>query len=174
MIYIPFNLLTNNFDHIIKNYYHIFLTKYTRRCVFLGRNFEWDAKKTPHCRSVSGSSVLSFFSRRCFKTYKHKKKSNTKNLATSNTKPTNTKKFTSLKSQFNSSGFHEFKHKYKKKSSRISSITAARWSWWLPLTLVHVREGTWRGSMEEFEGRRKEMLTTREWCHPVGYMLHHV
>ena len=30
------------------------------------------------------------------------------------------------------------------------------------------------GSMEEFEGRRRGMLTTGEWCNPVSNMLHHV
>jgi len=29
-------------------------------------------------------------------------------------------------------------------------------------------------SMEEFEGRKKGMLTTGEWCNPVRNMLHHV
>ena len=28
--------------------------------------------------------------------------------------------------------------------------------------------------MEEFEGRRRGMLTTREWCNAVSNMLHHV
>ena len=30
------------------------------------------------------------------------------------------------------------------------------------------------GSMEELEGSRMGMLTTREWCNPVSNMLHHV
>ena len=29
-------------------------------------------------------------------------------------------------------------------------------------------------SMEEFEGRRMGMLTTREWCNPVRNVLHHM
>ena len=31
-----------------------------------------------------------------------------------------------------------------------------------------------KGSMEEFEGRRRGMLTTGDWCDPVSNMLHHV
>ena len=46
--------------------------------------------------------------------------------------------------------------------------------WWLPLILVHQIEGRWRGSMEEFEGRRSRMPATGGWCTPVRNMLHHV
>ena len=35
------------------------------------------------------------------------------------------------------------------------------------------REGE-GGSMVEFEGERRRMLTTREWYNPVSSMLHHV
>ena len=30
------------------------------------------------------------------------------------------------------------------------------------------------GSMEEFEGKRRGMMTTGDWCNPVSNMLHHV
>ena len=42
------------------------------------------------------------------------------------------------------------------------------------LTLVNVRERRREGSIEELEGRRRGMLTSEEWCNPVGNMLHHV
>ena len=35
------------------------------------------------------------------------------------------------------------------------------------------KRGEVNGSMEEFEGRRREMLSTEEWCYPVINMLHH-
>ena len=35
-------------------------------------------------------------------------------------------------------------------------------------------EGSWRGSIEELEERRRGMLATEEWCNPVSNMLHHV
>ena len=48
----------------------------------------------------------------------------------------------------------------------------------MPLTLVSVREnkgGEVKGEYEELEGRRRGMLTTREWSvNPVSNMLHHV
>ena len=34
--------------------------------------------------------------------------------------------------------------------------------------------GEVKGSMEEFDGRRRGMLTTGEWCNPVSSLLHHV
>jgi len=36
------------------------------------------------------------------------------------------------------------------------------------LTLVHVREGRREGSVEEFEGKRRVMLTKDECCNPVS------
>ena len=46
---------------------------------------------------------------------------------------------------------------------------------WLS-TLARVREGGGggRGSMVEFEGKRRGMITTGEWRDPVSNMLHHV
>ena len=42
------------------------------------------------------------------------------------------------------------------------------WWWWLLLTLVHIRErrkgGKCRGSMKDFEGRRRGMLRTATCC----------
>jgi len=37
----------------------------------------------------------------------------------------------------------------------------------LLLTLVHVREGRRSGSVDEFEGIRRGMLTKGKWCNPV-------
>ena len=34
--------------------------------------------------------------------------------------------------------------------------------------------GEVKGSIEEFAGRRREMLTTTKWCNPVRNMLHNV
>ena len=34
--------------------------------------------------------------------------------------------------------------------------------------------GEVKGNMKEFEGRRRGMLTTGEWCNTVSNMLHHV
>ena len=53
--------------------------------------------------------------------------------------------------------------------ANVSLIKVSCW-WWLPLTRVHVSmgrrgEGRWKGSMEEFEARKRGMLTTGEWSH---------
>ena len=42
------------------------------------------------------------------------------------------------------------------------------WWWWLHITLEHV--GRRRGSMEEFEGRRRGILSTGKWCNAVNNM----